>query len=189
MLFVTLEGIRSHTKGLIYAHLKRNLAARRDCVVLDVPNSDDPYDRALRIFKALKAVGKGAQIALCPASFYAHAPGVDRAVWIESVGALNAKLAPSVDEHLMVSIMSDEHSVFDENITKPNGASIEDISEAAAAVMETAKNPAGHPWRARSVIVPVPRFANDTPAFVEKISSDIATIVSRMVLGSAGPRA
>jgi hypothetical protein len=101
-------------------------------------------------------------------------------VWLDSVGALDAKLSPGVDMHLMVSIMSDEHNVFDENMTKQNGTSLEDIAEATADVLATAKNPAGHPWKAKNVIVPVPRFSNDTPFFIEKIAADITTIISKM---------
>jgi L-fucose mutarotase/ribose pyranase (RbsD/FucU family) len=179
-LFITLEGVRSNTKALIYAHLKRHLSSRKDCKIVDIPHVECQYERSLRMLKALSAVGKGARVVLCPASFYTHSKACDKVVWLDGVRALNSKLAPGVDTHLMVSIMSDEHGVFSENMTKQNGASLEDIAEATAAVLETAKKPSGHPWKAKNVIVPVPRYVNDMPAFVEKISADISTVIAKM---------
>jgi hypothetical protein len=179
VLLVTLEGIRSNTKALIYSNIKRVLVSAKDCTVLDVPHTECPYARSLKLFKALRETGGGARVALCPASFYAHPPG-GNGVWLESVRALASRTDSRVREHLMVSIMSDEHGVFDENVTRHDGASIEDIASVSESVLETARNPVGHPWIARSVVVPAPRFTNDTPAFIEKISADILNIVSRM---------
>lgn len=178
VLLLTLEGIRSNTKALIYSNVKRVLNASKDCAVLDVPHTDCPYARSLKLFEALRETGGSARVALCPSSFYAHPPG-GNGVWLESVRALASRKDTGVREHLMVSIMSDEHGVFDENVTR-HGASIEDIACVSESVLETARNPVGHPWVVRSVVVPAPRFTNDTPAFIEKISADILNIVARM---------
>lgn len=176
VVLVTFEGVRTQTKSMLYSQVRRLLAAaKKDCAQLDVA-SDCPYTRSLRLFGALRSAS--AAVALCPASFYAHSARCDEATWLESVNALREALAPGVTLHVMFSIMCDEHGTFEELMTK-TGAGLEDVAAVNDAILATAKNPAGHPWPVKSIVIPAPRYALDTPHFLDGIAHDIVSIIAR----------
>lgn len=179
---VTVEAPDSHSAVILGAKLKRwfyrhehDPKRREKTVVLDFRDDACPYVRARRFLEAASKIPDDAEIAFCPVPFYSFRG--DARTWFEFSNLVSEKLSleTKVDVHVMLFLVLDEHELLDESIGKQASEtrhwplSIESAEDWNEDSVRTAKNPVGHPFKALSFVVPVPRFAADTPALIDDI--------------------
>lgn len=178
MILVTFEGVSSRAMTQLFLRLKRRLHSAVTMAPVDHHEAvSDPFIKVLRLFEALHRLPRDCPAVLSPVSFYNFME--DGGLFVEFAAALQAALDLPIALHLMFVLVGDAHELLDECLDRGAVASLEETEADNAAIVDVAKHLAGHPWPAWSVVLPVPRYALDTPVVLDKLVSDMHHVTAR----------